>query len=82
MQLDWRLVGTGLNNPQICARDPQGGVLRINKVTSRDGPDKWWLSGPYYGAATKHDSEDEAKSVAQHWADTDERPDSVNSQQP
>jgi hypothetical protein len=71
--LDWRLVGRGLTNPQILARDPQGGVLAINKVSSREGPDKWWLTGPNYGLGTEHDSQADAKAAAQHWADTGER---------
>jgi len=76
--LDWRLVGRGLNNPQIRARDPQGGVLAINGVTSRNGPDIWWLTGPNNGLGTDHDSEAEAKAAAQRWADTGERPDQTN----
>ena len=46
-------MGTGLNNPQIRARDPRGGVLGINRVRYRDGPDKWWLTGPSYGLGTE-----------------------------
>ena len=80
MILDWRLVGRGLDNPQIRARDPRGGVLGINRVMSREGPDKWWLTGPNYGLGTEHDSEAEAKAAAQHWADTGERPDQTNSE--
>lgn len=47
---------------------------------SREGPDKWWLTGPNYGLGTEHDSEAEAKAAAQHWADTGERPDQTNSE--
>ena len=43
--LDWRLVGRGLDNPQILARDRQGGVLAINRVRYTGRPDKWWLTG-------------------------------------
>jgi hypothetical protein len=78
--LDWRLVGRGVNNPQIRARDPQGGVLGINRVVYREGPDKWWLTGTNYGLGTEHGSEAEAKAAAQHWADTRERPDQANSE--
>lgn len=78
--LDWRLVGRGLNNSQILARDPHGGVLAINRVMSREGPDKWWLTGPNYGLGTEHHSQAEAKAAAQHWADTGERPDQTNSE--
>lgn len=35
--LQWRLVGRGVDNPQILARDPQGGLLAINRVKV-DGP--------------------------------------------
>jgi hypothetical protein len=77
--LDWRLVGRGPNNPQIRARDPQGGGLGINRVRSREGSDKWWLTGPNYALGTEHDSEAEAKAAAQHWADTGDRPDQMNS---
>jgi hypothetical protein len=77
--LDWRAVGRGLKNPQIRARDPQGGVLTINRVSSREGPDRWWLTGPNSGLGTEHDSQAEAKSAAQHWADTGERPDQMSS---
>lgn len=77
--LQWRLVGRGLQNPQILARDSQGGVLAINKVASKGQPDKWWLTGPNYGLGSEHESQDEAKAAAQHWADTGERPDQVNS---
>jgi hypothetical protein len=34
MVLEWRLVGRGRRNPQILARDEQGGVLAINRVLS------------------------------------------------
>jgi hypothetical protein len=77
--LDWRLVGRGLDNPQILARDGQGGVLAIDKVVSTGLPDTWWLTGANYGLGTARDSQDEAKAVAQHWADTGERPDQPNS---
>lgn len=78
--LEWRLVGRGLRNPQILARDGQGGVLAINRVSSREQSDKWWLTGPNYGLGSKHDSQAEAKAAAQHWADTGERPDQTNSE--
>ena len=73
--LDWRCVGRGLDNPQILARDRQGGVLAINRVRYTGRPDKWWLTGPNYGLGSEHDSEAEAKAAAQHWDDTGERPD-------
>ncbi len=73
--LEWRLVGRGLHNPQILARDKHGGVLAINRVVSSELPDKWWLTGPNYGLGTEHDSQAEAKAAAQHWDDTGERPD-------
>lgn len=76
--LEWRLVGRGLQNPQILARDKQGGVLAINRVVSSELPDKWWLTGPNYGLGTEHDSQAEAKAAAQHWDDTGERPDRTN----
>jgi hypothetical protein len=72
--LEWRLVGRGLRNPQILARDKQGGVLAINRVVSSGLPDKWWLTGPNYGLGTEHDSQAEAKAAAQHWADTANAP--------
>jgi hypothetical protein len=72
--LEWRLVGRGLNNPQILAHDGQGGVLAINKVVSFGRPDQWWLTGPNYGLGTAHDSRADAKATAQHWADAGERP--------
>jgi hypothetical protein len=78
--LDWRRVGRGLQNPQILARDPQGGVLAINRVMSREGPDKWWLTGQNYGPGTEHSSQAEAKAAAQRWVDTGERPDGPNSE--
>jgi hypothetical protein len=78
--LEWRLVGRGLQNPQILARDAQGGVLAINRVVSSELPDKWWLTGPTYGLGTEHDSQAEAKAAAQHWADTGEHPDQTNSE--
>lgn len=78
--LEWRLVGRGLHNPQILARDAQGGVLAINRVVSSELPDKWWLTGPNYGVGTEHDSQAEAKAAAQHWADSGERPDQTNSE--
>ena len=78
--LEWRLVGRGLQNPQILAPDEQGGVLAINRVLSVGLPDKWWLTGPNYGLGTEHDSQVEAKAAAQHWADTGERPDQTNSE--
>ena len=77
--LEWRLVGRGLQNPQILARDAQGGVLAINRVVSSELPDKWWLTGRNYGLGTEHESQTEAKAAAQHWADTGERPDRRNS---
>ena len=73
--LDWRLVGRGLHNTQILARDRHGGVVRINRVGSSKAPDTWWLTGANYGLGTAHDSEDEAKAAARHWDDTGERPD-------
>jgi hypothetical protein len=73
MELVWRLVGRGLDNPQILAHDPRGGVLAINRVMTAHRPDKWWLTGPNYGLGTEHDSQAEAKAAAQHWADTGER---------
>lgn len=72
--LEWRLVGRGLDNPQILAHDGRGGLLAINRVVSAQRPGQWWLTGPNYGHGTAHGSEDEAKAVAQHWADTGERP--------
>jgi hypothetical protein len=42
--LQWRLVGKGEDNPQILARDPQGGLLTVNRVKSMRQPDKWWLT--------------------------------------
>jgi hypothetical protein len=77
--LQWRRVGTRVDNPQILARDPQGGLLAINRVESKGQPDKWWLTGPSYGLGSEHESQDEAKAGAQHWADTGERRDRVNS---
>ena len=77
--LQWRLVGRGVDNPQILARDPQGGLLAINRVKSKGQPDKWWLTGPGYGLGSEHESQDEAEADAQHWADTGERPDYMNS---
>lgn len=76
--LEWRLVGRGLDNPQILARDAQGGVLAINRVMSKGQPDTWWLTGSNYGLGTEHDSQADAKAAAQHWADTGERPDQSN----
>lgn len=78
--LDWRLVGRGLRNPQILARDAQGGVLAINRVMSREGAEKWWLTGANYGLGSEHNSQAEAKAAAQHWVDTGERPDQTNSE--
>ena len=77
--LQWRLVGRGVDNPQILARGPQGGLLAINRVRSTGRPDTWWLTGSSYGLASEHESQDEAKAAAQHWADTGERPDQVTS---
>jgi hypothetical protein len=71
--LEWRLVGRGLNNPQILAHDGQGGLLAINRVVSEGRPDQWWLTGPNYGLGTTHGSQADAKSAGQHWADTGER---------
>jgi hypothetical protein len=76
--LEWRLVGRGLNNPQILAHDGHGGLLAINRVVSKDQPDQWWLTGPNYGLGTAHSSQAQAKSAAQHWADTGERPEQAN----
>lgn len=78
--LQWRLVGRGVQNPQILAHDGRGGLLAINKVASPGQPDKWWLTGPNYGLGTEHESQAEAKAAAQHWADTGERPDQTNSE--
>ncbi len=78
--LEWRLVGRGLRNPQILARDGRGGVLAINRVVSSELPDKWWLTGRNYGLGTEHDSQDEAKAAAQRWVETGERPDQTNSE--
>jgi hypothetical protein len=75
---EWRLVGRGLRNPQILARDRQGGVLAISRVVSTELPDKWWLTGVNYGPGTEHDSQAGAKAAAQHWADTGERPEHTN----
>lgn len=72
--LDWRLVGRGLENPQIVARDPDGGVLAINRVITTGKPDTWWLTGANYGPGSAHASIDDAKATAQHWADTGSRP--------
>jgi hypothetical protein len=77
--LQWRLVGRGVDNPQILARDPRGGLLAINRVKSTGRPDKWWLTGPNYGLGSEHESQEEAKARAQHWADTGERPDQMTS---
>jgi hypothetical protein len=71
--LQWRLVGRGVENPQILARDPRGGLLAINRVASMGQPDQWWLTGPNYGLGSAHESQDEAKAAAQHWADTGRR---------
>lgn len=76
--LEWRLVGRGVRNPQILARDEKGGVLAINRIRSKDRTDKWWLTGANYGVGTEHESQAEAKAAAQHWADTGERPDRTN----
>jgi aminoglycoside/choline kinase family phosphotransferase len=38
--LQWRLVGRGVDNPQILARDPQGGLLAINTIMAMARPDK------------------------------------------
>jgi hypothetical protein len=70
--LAWRLVGRGLDNPQILAPDGRGGLLAINRVMTTGQPDKWWLTGPNYGLGTEHASQDEAKAAAQHWAETGE----------
>ena len=78
--LQWRLVGRGVQNPQILAHDGRGGLLAINKVASMGQPDKWWLTGPNYGLGTEHESQAEAKAAAQHWADTGERPDQTKSE--
>ena len=43
--LEWRLVGRGLDNPQILAHDGRGGVLAINRVLSLRQLDQWWLTG-------------------------------------
>lgn len=78
--LEWRLVGRGLHNPQILARDARGGMLAINRVVSSQLPDKWWLTGPNYGLGSEHDSQADAKAAAQQWADTGERRDQSNSE--
>jgi hypothetical protein len=77
--LQWRLVGRGVDNPQILARDPQGGLLAINRVKRTGQPDTWWLTGPNYGLGSEHESQDEAKAAAQHWADTGERAEQMSS---
>lgn len=78
--LDWRLVGRGVENPQILARDGQGGLLAINRVVASTGrAERWWLTGPNYGLGTEHESQAEAKAAAQHWADTGERPEQTDS---
>jgi len=78
--LDWRLVGRGVENPQIITWDGRGGLLSINRVAaSKDRPESWWLTGPNYGLGTEHESQTEAKAAAQHWADTGERPDQTDS---
>jgi hypothetical protein len=77
--LQWRLVGRGFDNPQILARDPQGELLAINRVRSMGRADTWWLTGPSYGLGSEHESQDEAKAAAQHWADTGERADQMTS---
>lgn len=75
--LEWRLVGRGLNNPQLLAHDGHGGLLAINCVVSTGRPDQWWLTGANYGLGTVHDSKADAQTAAEHWADTGERPDSA-----
>lgn len=78
--LDWRLVGRGVENPQILARDGRGGLLAINRVVASTGrPERWWLTGPNYGLGTEHESQTQAKAAAQHWADTGERRDQTDS---
>jgi hypothetical protein len=72
--LEWRLVGRGLNNPQIVAHDGKGGLLAINRVISSEGPEQWWLTGPNYGLGSAHNSQAEAKAAARRWANTGERP--------
>ncbi|HEX3617366.1 MAG TPA: hypothetical protein VHU61_12555 [Solirubrobacteraceae bacterium] len=78
--LDWRLVGRGLQNPQILARDGRGGLLAINRVVVTDGPEQWWLTGVAYGPGSVHSSQDEAKAAAQRWVDTGDRADPPSSQ--
>jgi hypothetical protein len=34
--LEWRLVGRGVDNPQVLARDPQGELLAINRLVESD----------------------------------------------
>lgn len=70
--LEWRLVGRGLDNPQLLAHDGHGGLLAINRVLSAQGPTQWWLTGANYGPGTAHGSEAEAKAAAQEWADSGE----------
>lgn len=70
--LDWRLVGRGLDNPQIVARVGKGGPLSINRVMTAGQPDRWWLTGPNYGLGSAHASQAEAKAAAQLWAETGE----------
>jgi hypothetical protein len=77
--LQWRRVGTRVDNPQILARDPHGGLLAINRVKSMGQPDKWSLTRPGYGLGSEHESKEEAKAAAQHWADTGERTDHMTS---
>jgi len=71
--LEWRLVGRGLDNPQLLAHDGQGGLLAINAVVSPRRPTQWWLTGPNYGPGTVHGSEADATAAAQHWAETGEQ---------
>jgi hypothetical protein len=76
--LDWRLVGRSRQNPQILAREEQGGVLAINRVRSTGQPDRRWSTRANCGLGTEHGSQAEAKAVAQHWADTGKRPSQVD----
>lgn len=71
--LQWRLVGRGLDNPQLLARDRRGGILAINRVVTKGSPDTWWLTGANYGLGSVHDSQDAAKAAAQHWVETGTR---------
>jgi hypothetical protein len=69
--LEWRLVGGGLDNPQVLAHDGQGGLLAINKVVSTMRPDEWWLTGPkcglWDGPQLAGRSEGRSTTLGRHW---------------